>query len=710
MHAHDAQEEALVLVVSPDEGRRDALRASLDARGIAVVESVGDDHAFACYKRRRPHLVLLEAANLSLCQRLRESGNAARVPVIALVPGNDPDSIEQAYSAGATDVFDLAEPAVFTAQRICHLMKANHRFETISNSLDSLAAAQRIARVGSWEWNTETGEMQWSDEMFRILGIDPDGSKTDFDRLCGLVHPDDQDGFQQQIREGLIAEGSFCVEHRLLLAADEIRHVNQRGEVLRQDRRPGLHATGVIQDVTDQRQTQDKMQYLANYDALTGLANRRLFKERLALAIAGAEAKGHSMALLFMDLDRFKRINDTLGHSAGDELLRTVADRLRMHVRGSDLVGRQKAGNHDTDPAVSRLGGDEFTVLLSKVGDPSEAGEVAARILEKLPEPIIVEGHTISPSGSIGIAVYPMDGEDDETLLKNADIAMYHAKQQRQNSYHFFSSAMNATLLRKLTLESRLREALPRDELHIHYQPRVEFATDKVIGMEALLRWNHPELGVVSPREFIPVTEEAGLITQIGRWVLMAACTQAKQWQNEGYERILLSVNVSARQFAHNDVTDAVAAALQSSGLDPHDLELEITESVMIRDDDATLVTLRDLRSMGVRISLDDFGTGYSSLSYITRFPLDTLKMDKNFIRDVATDPCAQGVVSAVINMAHSLNLSVVAEGVDEAEQAKVLRLQKCDEMQGFLFSGALPPDEFVRFLRRPGTVSVGIL
>jgi EAL domain-containing protein (putative c-di-GMP-specific phosphodiesterase class I) len=278
---------------------------------------------------------------------------------------------------------------------------------------------------------------------------------------------------------------------------------------------------------------------------------------------------------------------------------------------------------------------------------------------------------------------------------------MYHAKENRRNSYHFFSKSMNAALVRKLALESRLRDALARDEFRLHYQPRFDLQTGKVVGMEALLRWEHPELGVVSPKEFIPVTEEAGLITEIGSWVLHAACAQTRAWQDEGYPRMLVSVNVSSRQFSYRDITECVTMALREADLDPHDLELEITESVMIRDDEATALPLRDLRSMGVRVALDDFGTGYSSLSYLTRFPLDTLKMDLAFIRDVASDPSAAGVVTGVIAMAHSLNLRVVAEGVDSEDQAKVLREMDCDEVQGFLYAGALPPREFLDYMQK---------
>jgi diguanylate cyclase (GGDEF)-like protein len=693
--------QTLILVVDADPARVAACSQALQGAGCGVVTASNIAEAQAAFDRRLPDAVLFAPDCAALCGDLHGRDSRRSVPFFVAAHAGDCDAIRRAYVAGASDVVSFPLDYSLLVPRIRRAVEACESVDEMKRRQTTLTNAQRIAHVGAWEWNTETDEMLWSAEAYRILGLEPDGDKVTFQKLREAVHPEDRDDVEEQIREGLSSGNGFEVEHRLQLNEDDIRYVQQRGELVGEDSRPGLWASGVIQDVTEQRTAQDKMSYLANFDALTGLSNRRLFKERLNEAIARARDKGHSMALLFLDLDRFKRINDTLGHTAGDEMLRVVADRLREHVRGSDMVARHKAGSDGADSPVSRLGGDEFTVLLSRVNDPAQAGEVAGRILGALPEPFEVEGHTISPTGSIGIAVYPLDGQDGETLLKNADTAMYHAKEKRRNSFHFFSPAMNATLLRKLTLESRLREALGNEELRLHYQPRVDLASNQVVGMEALLRWSHPELGVVSPREFIPVTEEAGLITEIGRWVLDVACKQAKAWQDEGYERSLLSVNVSARQFAYQDVTAEVVAALTNSGLDPDCLELEITESVLIRDDDAIAAVLRDVRAMGVRISLDDFGTGYSSLSYITRFPLDTLKMDKNFIRDVASDRAALGVVTAVIDMAHCLDLTVVAEGVDEEAQAEILRGKGCDEMQGFLYSGALPPDQIPRHLRK---------
>ena len=694
-----------ILVVDDDRLIRSLAREWLEAEGFLVTEAADGAAALERFEKVRPDLVMLDIEmpkldGFEVCRQLRACNGTDSTPILMATSSLDRESIDRAYEVGASDFMIKPIHWPLLIHRVRYLIHESRNFSRIQHTQISLSNAQRIARVGSWDWNTETNEMDWSDEVFRILGVERGKVEIDYESFQSHVHPDDRDSVENQIREALLMSVAFNLEHRMVRTAGDVRYVRQQGEFVTDDRRPGAWVSGTIQDVTEQQQAQDRIRYLANYDSLTGLANRRLFKERLARSIDYAAAKRHLLALLFLDLDRFKRINDTLGHSAGDQLLRAVADRLRDRVRDSDVVGRAE-GEADSDPPVSRLGGDEFTVLLSKLSDPKDAGDVAKRILEALPEPISVEGHEIWTTGSIGIAVYPMDGEDVETLLKNADAAMYHAKENQRNSYHFFSKSMNAALVRKLALESRLRDALASEEFRLHYQPRFDLQTGKVVGMEALLRWEHPELGVVSPKEFIPVTEEAGLITEIGSWVLHAACAQTRAWQDEGYPRLLVSVNVSSRQFSYRDITASVTQALRDADLDPHDLELEITESVIIRDDEATALTLRDLRSMGVRVALDDFGTGYSSLSYLTRFPLDTLKMDLAFIRDVATDPSAAGVVTGVIAMAHSLSLRVVAEGVDSEDQAKILRQMECDEVQGFLYSGALPPNEFARFLRK---------
>jgi diguanylate cyclase (GGDEF)-like protein/PAS domain S-box-containing protein len=700
--AHEAARTPLILVVDDDDMMRALARETLEAEGYAVAEAHTGEEALQTFAEVEPAMVLLDVqmpgmSGLEVCSELRSRYPKRPVPIVIATGSEDSRSIDRAYEAGATDF--IAKPVVWSllGQRVRYLLRANRVISGARRNRTSLANAQRIAHIGSWELNTRTNEMYWTDEIFRIFGLEAGAVDSTNLEFWNRVHPADRELARSKVAEALSVSKSYSVEHRVILPDGSERYVQHQGEVS-EDAGSETWMIGTLQDITQQKADQERILHLASYDSLTGLANRHLFMERLARATHSAKAKGKLVGLLYLDLDKFKRVNDTLGHAAGDTMLCCVADVLLENVRGSDIVCRVE---REVAPEVSRLGGDEFTILLSHITSAKAAGDVARRVLEALPAPITIEGHEVSPTGSIGIAVYPMDGGDSDTLLKNADTAMYHAKELGRNNFQFYNESMNQASIRKLTLEAQLRRAMSEGGLELGYQPRVDMTTREVLGVEALLRWNHPELGKISPREVIPLAEETGLILELGQWTLEVACAQNKDWQDQGYEPVQLSVNVSSRQFVHHDLRKTISNALKQSGLDPRHLEIEITESLLLQDDEDTALILRDLRAMGVSVALDDFGTGYSSLSYITRFPLDTLKMDRCFVRDVDNDPSARGISEAVINIAHSLGARVVAEGIDAEEQAVVLQGQGCDEFQGFLFSGAVPPDEFVRFLKR---------
>jgi predicted signal transduction protein with EAL and GGDEF domain len=412
---------------------------------------------------------------------------------------------------------------------------------------------------------------------------------------------------------------------------------------------------------------------------------------------------------MFLDLDKFKRVNDTLGHSVGDQLLSAAAERIADCVRESEMVSRNGAGIPAAQDAqspqagrsmhVGRLGGDEFTLYLADVGEPQNAARVARRILTELSRPFVLGQHELVMSASIGIAVCPADGKDVELLLGNADVAMYHAKEQGRNNYQFYSRAMNAEAFQKLSLESNLRKALEREEFVLYYQPLVNVASGLVVGAEALIRWQHADMGMVSPQEFITLAEETGLIVPISEWVLNRACCQAAAWQQIGAQPVKISVNLSGVNIRQDAIVQTVARALKANRLDPQRLKLELTESVLMRDAEATLVVLKKLNDMGVQLCIDDFGTGYSSFSYLRRFPLHTLKIDRSFVRDVARHEDVAAITRAIIAMGHSLKLNVVAEGVETRDQLDYLRSIGCDEYQGYLFSAAIPAEQFEALL-----------
>ncbi len=455
---------------------------------------------------------------------------------------------------------------------------------------------------------------------------------------------------------------------------------------LKDERGNITHFISTGKDITERMQTQERLHYLAHHDVLTGLSNRALFLERLDHALTRARWTNRPLAVLFLDLDRFKNINDTLGHDIGDGALRVAAQRLTDAVREGDTV--------------ARLGGDEFTVLLEDLANSNDVPSVAQKILDALSRPFEVEGREFVITTSIGISLYPSDGDDSLKLLRNADNAMYRAKEQGRNKFQFYSSEMGARALEKFMLESNLRYALERQEFLLYYQPQVNLATGKVTGVEALLRWRHPELGLVSPAQFIPVAEETGLMKKIDEWVLHTACQQAQAWRAVGIGPITMSANLSGAAFSERNLAEIVSRAMGESCLAPEQLELEITENNIMQDAESTVRMLGNLKRMGVRLAVDDFGTGYSSLSYLKRFPIDTLKIDQSFVQDVTDDEDDASLVKAIIVMGHALQLNVIAEGVETPEQLAFLRQHGCDGMQGYFFSRPLPAEEITGLLQ----------
>jgi diguanylate cyclase (GGDEF)-like protein/PAS domain S-box-containing protein len=430
-------------------------------------------------------------------------------------------------------------------------------------------------------------------------------------------------------------------------------------------------------------QAEDRIRHLASYDELTGLSNRSMFNQALGHALARARRDGQPLSVMFLDLDRFKNINDTLGHDAGDKVLRKAAERLRGCLRESDIVGR--------------LGGDEFVVLLESLPQPTHIAVVAQKLLAAIARPFSVDGHDFQITASIGISAYPADGEDLQSLLKYADIAMYRAKEQGKNNYQFYSAQMNVHTLERMALETELRGALERHEFVLHYQPKVDLGSGRIVGMEALVRWQHPLKGLVPPAQFIPLAEETGLIVPIGEWVLRTACAQSRSWREQGLPRLRIAVNLSPRQFAHEDLVQDVERLMGESGMQAAQLELEITESTVMHVPERAATLLRKLKASGAIVTIDDFGTGYSSLGYLKRFPIDSLKIDRSFIKDLPLDLEDAAITRAIVAMAHSLGLTVVAEGVETREQAEFLRALGCDEAQGYLFGRPVPEHEFAR-------------
>jgi diguanylate cyclase (GGDEF)-like protein/PAS domain S-box-containing protein len=504
----------------------------------------------------------------------------------------------------------------------------------------------------------------------------------------GAVHPEDRARIRRVFFDTVASGVGRQTEFRFTPKNGNARHIESQSTVIQDASGRVSRVLVVSRDITERKHAEARIQHLAHHDALTGLPNRILLQELIGEAMARAERNGDFLALLFIDLDRFKTINDSLGHAVGDGLLKQAAVRLRACARKSDIL--------------ARLGGDEFLLTLVGIKRAEDVPRVAEKLLSALTQPFTIDGHVLNTSCSIGISIYPADGKDVETLMKNADMAMYHAKESGRNSYRFFSREMNIRAVERLTLENALHAALEHDEFVLHYQPLTGLCSDRVTGVEALLRWRHPELGLIAPAKFIPVAEETGKIWEIGRWVMRTACLQMRAWQAQ--PRLVpmrLSVNLSARQLRHADLIQQIAASLRESGFSPSLLELEITESIAMQDPRRTERVLGEISDMGIALAIDDFGTGYSSMNYLKRFPIGALKIDRSFIDGIPSDVNDVAITRATVAMAKSLNLRVVAEGVETEAQRRFLREVGCDECQGDLFSEPRAPEDLEALLWR---------
>ncbi|MFN8538081.1 MAG: EAL domain-containing protein [Thermomicrobiales bacterium] len=539
----------------------------------------------------------------------------------------------------------------------------------------SLAAALRIAQLGSWEYDFDSEVLRWSDEVFRIAGYAPQAFLPTFERLLAAIHPDDRERIGRVITGSLERGEPYDLEHRIVRPDGSVRTVRQQTEVVRDSGDRPVRWLGIALDITEQRELEARLQHQATHDPLIGLPNRALLIDRLDQALARSRRSNVPCAVFFLDLDRFKEINDSLGHSSGDRLLVAAADRLRRCLRDGDTL--------------ARIGGDEFAVLVEHVADPTEAASLAKRIIRALGVGLVLDGQAHRIAASIGIVLSTSAHARPDDLLRDADIAMYRAKGSGGAGYALFDPAMQAQLAERASLERDLRGALDRSEFAVHYQPIVDLASGEIVEAEALVRWRHPVRGAVPPDRFIPVAEETGLIVPLGRWVLRTACRQAREWNSHGHA-VTVSVNLSAREFQDPALVADVAHILAGTRLPAGRLRLEITERLAMRDAAATTATLAALRELGIQVAIDDFGTGYSSLAYLKRFPVDVLKVDRSFVSGLGTSPEDTAIVGAMIGLGRTLGLAVTAEGVETADQVANLRALGCTSAQGYYFARAL--------------------
>lgn len=551
----------------------------------------------------------------------------------------------------------------------------NIRGNELKRSEERYRLAVEGVNDGIWDWDGKDGKLFMSKRSRMIMGFEMDKEYFTIEKWFNVILSEDQDRFVRNLNKYITEpqKKHFQIEYRIQMPDNKIKWIRTRGMATWDKSGIPIRVAGSITDITEQKLSDEKIHQLAYYDAMTGLPNRSLLMDRFIIAAANAQRKGKKVAVFFLDLDNFKTINDTIGHSFGDELLLKVGEQLKMKLRKSDTL--------------ARLGGDEFIMLQANVKDMEEVFHLAVRMLEIFKSPWVLDKREFYVTASIGISIYPNDGSDLQELMKNADAAMYRAKESGKNNFQVFTQELNLRIMQRMEIESNLRKATERNEFLLYYQPQIELATGKTIGVEALIRWSNPTMGWIMPDSFIHIAEEIGLINNIGEWVLQTACIQLAQWQAEGYSDLKISVNLSAKQFQQQDLVERVALIIEETGIKAKFLELEITESLAMNNLDHTISILERFKDMGIGVSLDDFGKGYSSLNYLKMLPITNLKIDKTFIHGITNNSKQAKIAKALISLAHNMNLSVTAEGVENETQLDFLIKESCDIVQGFLFS-----------------------
>jgi diguanylate cyclase (GGDEF)-like protein len=685
--------ENLLLIVDDDPGIRMLLRASMENAGYQVVEANDGVQAIEQFLRHKPAAILMdvdmpEIDGYEACARIRQDSAGLHVPIIMVTGMEDVDSVNRAYSAGATDFITKPINWDLLGYRVRYVLRSSRTFSELRTSEakndallkaipDTLFIVHRSGIIYDYIPGIDAGHL-----------LEPRGDQQSiFDYFPDRIAEE----WHDHIADVFVKKTASHFELKLDDGEDECHY---ELEIV-----PYLHNLTLtsFRDITERKKAEKKIHTLAYYDPLTGLPNRQRFHQQLELAIETAKNRKLKVAALYVDLDDFKRINDTLGHNYGDAVLKVVSKRMARCVRDEDMVGRAETSTATMlqQQNLARLGGDEFVAILQNLRTEKEAMAVAERIREELMRPVQHEGQELVVTSSIGVAIYPNDGEDGESLLKNADMAMYQAKAAGRNSVRFYSGTMSIRSLERLGLEMSLRKALENDEFELYYQPKIHVETKRWIGFEALLRWDHPEDGFIDPEQFIPLAEECGLIGALSEWTLREACSQTKRWADKFGDNFTMGINISSHQFLQSDdAADDILQELSRMSLSPSMLQVEVTESLMMHDQIKTIAMLSKLRDAGVSIAMDDFGTGHSSLGSLQSFPLDVLKIDSSFVLGLESDEGKAVVCKTIIEMGHNLGLQVNAEGVEMTEQFEFLHKHRCDEVQGYLFCGPLPAEK----------------
>jgi diguanylate cyclase (GGDEF)-like protein/PAS domain S-box-containing protein len=689
----------VILIVDDDPVIRMLMRRALNPSMTHILEASSGEEAIELFSLHCPDLILLDVSmdnmdGFECCSVIRKMPEGENVAIIMVTALDQPEDIKKAFDVGATDFMTKPVKWPLLNHRIHYVLKANKTIKELTKSKNRLARAQSIAHLGSWEWDFKNQTLDCSDEVYRMIGMQPQERELNFANLIEIIHPDDREFLTHTLKNALKNKESYDIEYRILNGNGDIITLHDRTDIT--DDFGGQRLNGTLHDISSRKKSEQEIAYYAYFDTLTDLPNRRKFLVQLDSAIALAKRHGTKLALLFIDLDHFKRINDTLGHKAGDELLCEAARRIKTSIRATDEMS---SGNTHVDfdnEHIARLGGDEFTLLLTELNTFDSVAIIAQRIIDELCKPYFIMGKQTYISASVGISFYPDDGLTGDILLQHADTAMYEVKNNGKNGYQLFSHDMHKTLMDRLQLEAELREAIILgDQLQLYYQPQVSSTNGNVVGYEALLRWNHPTKGLLSPFDFMAMAESSGLIIQIGEWALIEACKKAKKIHVADSNFTRMAVNLSALQFNHANIVDHVKNALLLTSLPAHLLELEITESAIISNVEDAIALLFKLKELGVQLAIDDFGTGYSSLNYLKNFPIDTLKIDKSFIDGIVHNQKDAAIARTIVQLALNLGLGTIAEGVEHVEQYELLKEMGCNDLQGYLYGKPVSLERF---------------
>jgi diguanylate cyclase (GGDEF)-like protein len=677
----------LALVVDVEANERRRVAEALAREGLEVLESASSEPVLALLAARPPALVVLggELA-LGACEAIRRQG--ADTLILVLVEPEDADAARQACEAGASDFVARPIDSELLRERVRLLLRRVQERATLRQRQERLESAQRLARSGSFAVDLASGEVDASAPLFELLGLAPRAGQH-FGAFAGQLAAEDREPLLGAVRSCLEQDRAAALDLRAFRADGAQRVLRCRLVARRDLEGEPVALEGSVQDVTEGRRREARMRSLAYTDELTQLGNRRLLEERLTVVLRDAERAGAKVGVLLLDLDHLERVNDTLGPAAGDALLREAAGRLLEAIALEDGIDCRR-----DEIAVVRRSRGEFALLVPRVREPRALATLARLCLDALARPFVLDTHELTLGACAGIAVSPEDGADGDTLVRNAAAALHHAKAEGRSGLHFYRAAMNASTLSRMILEAKLRRALEQGEFVLHYQPQISLQSNEVVGFEGVVRWQEPELGLVGPDEFIPLAEETGLILRLGEWIVREACRQSVTWRKRGVCPVPISINLSPQQFREPGLAEWIAALLAEEGASAARLGIEITENVLLHDTELAIDTLRRLRALGVRIALDDFGTGYSSLSYLRHLPADALKIDRSFLVGIASEDAAAALTASIVAMGVALGLRVVAEGVEEEQQRRLLLAWGCHEAQGFLFGRAVPADE----------------